>query len=304
MKAKLALLLALTAAGSTPLASAFTYAEADLLLVFRKDGFNDVEFNLGTVSNYLGRPLGQPIAVTNWNWALVKSNFNNNLSGVKYVVGAATALNEAPARVWCSDSALLATTPPTDLPGSRWRNLRAKISTVGTEAAALTVSNASLVWVVAASESSSYTSIASEASTLDVATVCGFAPFSVEADTPGTNLFYELKASSATPKPAAPLIGYFTLSAAGALNFTPGPLQQRPTLIPPRLLAISRAANVTTVTFTTTNALHYRLHFLNQLASPWAWASNATTVAGDGTPKSLTDSTPGSQRFYRVEVLP
>ena len=37
------------------IASAFTYGEGDLLLVFRADGFNDVEFNIGTVSNFLGK---------------------------------------------------------------------------------------------------------------------------------------------------------------------------------------------------------------------------------------------------------
>jgi hypothetical protein len=53
------LLLSLWFATGVHTACAFTYTNTDLLLIFRQDGFNDVEFNLGTVSNFLGQADGR-----------------------------------------------------------------------------------------------------------------------------------------------------------------------------------------------------------------------------------------------------
>ena len=81
--------------GELPLAftnslAAFTYSDTDLLLVFRKSGFNDVLFNLGTISNYLGRANGSVLPITNFDFNLVQSNFATNLTNVEYVLMAVT----------------------------------------------------------------------------------------------------------------------------------------------------------------------------------------------------------------------
>ncbi len=60
--------------GSVPSASAFTYHYGDLLLVFRSSGLNDVEFNLGSVTNYLNYAPGSVHTVAGWNPGLVTAN--------------------------------------------------------------------------------------------------------------------------------------------------------------------------------------------------------------------------------------
>ena len=60
---------------------AFTYSDTDLLLIFRRDGFNDAEFNLGAISTYLNLASGSSVPVTNWSATDVKANFNNSFGG-------------------------------------------------------------------------------------------------------------------------------------------------------------------------------------------------------------------------------
>ena len=56
MKKILLITLAAVTLLTTPLARAWTYNDGDLLLVFRK-GSQNVEFNLGSVTNFLGKML-------------------------------------------------------------------------------------------------------------------------------------------------------------------------------------------------------------------------------------------------------
>src|SRR4051812_41893344 len=71
--------------------SAFTYTDTDVLLVFRRtNATNDVLFNLGSISNYLGLANGTNLAVTNFDFSRVQTVFGSDLTGVKYVVAAVT----------------------------------------------------------------------------------------------------------------------------------------------------------------------------------------------------------------------
>ena len=108
------LLLMFWGAAVMPSASAFTYADGDLLLVFRKDGFNDVEFNIGSVSNYLGRANGTKLTVSNWDLNLVRANFNNSLASVKFLLVAATSSTDTSRRIWSTSAQL---SPDHDAPG-------------------------------------------------------------------------------------------------------------------------------------------------------------------------------------------
>ena len=105
---QLALLTAVTFLSTS--AHAYIYNESDVLLVFRKTGFNDVEFDIGSISNYLGKANGTVITVTNntgltngWNFGLTRSNYNNSLSGVNFLLIAATSLSDSVKRVWATD---------------------------------------------------------------------------------------------------------------------------------------------------------------------------------------------------------
>ena len=65
---------------TAPLARAWTYSDGDTLLIFRADNFNDVEFNIGNISQFTNLPSGNTITVPNWNLGLVTSVFGTDLT--------------------------------------------------------------------------------------------------------------------------------------------------------------------------------------------------------------------------------
>lgn len=284
-------------------ASAFNYHEGDLMLVFRKDGYRDVEFNLGTVSNFLNQASGTRGAVTNWNRSLVLSNFDDSLDGVLFTLSGETALTNALLRIWASSAELAPLTPVTDLPYSGWSPLRSTILSVGNAAAVMTATNQQSVYVIDSGSDTSYTSIVTSQGAFDPANMGGTAPFSVEAENPTSLLFYELKISSATPKPAARLVGWFCLDGTGVLYFTAGPLIPPPQ---PRITALNHSDMETTISFTCTNCVNYRLWLsTNVQASPYIVLP--VSVAGDTNSsfKVLTDTSDLSDAanlFYKVEA--
>ena len=61
-------LLALLAA--TP-ARAWSYNDGDVLLIFRESGHNNIEYDLGNVSQFLGQTNGYTTTITKWDPGLV-----------------------------------------------------------------------------------------------------------------------------------------------------------------------------------------------------------------------------------------
>lgn len=301
LRAALKYLAVLLIAASTQIAGAFTYSNTDLLLIFREDGFNDVEFNIGSVSNFLGKASGTTITVNNWNFNQVRGNFNNSnsLSGVKFLLIATTSSTDSPRRSWLTDANAGGT--PTDVSGSKMSTLHGKIDLVAQQAQANTVTNNVQVYIVPPADSSSYTSTASEGGTLDPATMGGSAPFPVESEIPATNRFFELKVSNLSVKPAAVQVGSFALTSAGVLTFTAGslaPLQR------PQIVANARTGNQQSVSFTTVTGGNYRLRYINTLNSSVAtWTALPTVIAGNGSTRTLTDTSADAVRFYAVEAF-
>ena len=207
------------AASFTPSARAFTYTDGDLLLVFRKSTFNDVEFNLGTVSNYLGKANGTVLTVTNFRLSAVTANFNNNLNGVTISLVAATTPTDVLRRAWVTDPDTNSTR--LDITGSRQSAIWSKVNGVGAQAVN---ANASLTneYIVSPSESSAYTYIVSTAGGNDPATLSGAVLFSVDSTVPSPLRFFELKVSGLNPKPDALQVGTFNITVGGALTFTAG----------------------------------------------------------------------------------
>src|SRR6266404_3595418 len=152
MKRSLPFFCAVAASLLAHTASSFTYSDYDLLLVLRQEGLSDVEFNLGSVTNYLGKADGTVITVTNFDVNLAKSNFNNNLVGVKFILMAATNSNAAIKRAYLTDAHPASV--PTDITVSSWRTLQSKISFVGIQAAVNTSSNSTQSYVISASDTS------------------------------------------------------------------------------------------------------------------------------------------------------
>ncbi len=115
---------------SAPLARAWTYTNGHALLVFRLSGFNNVEFDLGDISQFVGKPDGYTASVTGWNSNLVTSVFGSDLSGVSVVLAATTSDTNASPAAWISSG------DPDALPHNysfpTWRNnLYSIINAVG-----------------------------------------------------------------------------------------------------------------------------------------------------------------------------
>src|SRR6266705_5539168 len=76
---------------ATPLARAWTYSDTDTLLIFRASGFNDVEFNIGNVSQFTNLSAGTTITVSGWDASLVTGTFGPDLTGVSVIIAATTS---------------------------------------------------------------------------------------------------------------------------------------------------------------------------------------------------------------------
>src|ERR1700761_7611453 len=76
MKSFILRTLAALALLATPAARAWNYNAGDLLLVFR-NGSQDVEFDIGSVTNYLGHTNGYTATVKGWDPGLVTATFGS-----------------------------------------------------------------------------------------------------------------------------------------------------------------------------------------------------------------------------------
>ena len=299
------LLVAALAAGVVPVASALNYSSTDLLLVFRQDGVKDVEFDIGSVSNYLSLAAGTRLPVA-YDTNLVRSSFGS-LAGVKFgVVGATSQLDPTP-RVWLTVSSLYSA--PADVSFSKFSQLTAKIDAVGVNAAIYTLSNSS-PYVVSTSASSSYDYLVTYGTFSAVSTLAGdspttsggLSPLPVDAVNPTTIALYQVTVSVTSPKPAAALIGAFTLDANGSLVFTAGAL---PPLNPAAIVALDQDSlnGAATVSFTTTNGMNYQLLYSSTPNGTWSLVPGAGVANGDGTVQNLIDYDAFAPvRFYRLQT--
>ena len=292
---------------ATPLAQAWNYNAGDLLLVFR-NGSSDVEFNLGTVSNYLGHAAGYTTTVTGWNPTLVTSTFGSStnintfssLSGVDVLLVAATG---APQTAWLS-GAEPNTTAYTVGPAAWSSSVYGAINATGVRpltynAAVTTNANSSATnsYVLANTALGSYDIAVSGGTSTglqDITQLGGKAPFTVEAALPADLDFWAIAPSTLSPKPADQLVGRFELSSTGVLTFIAGP---RPAV----LQGVTRTGNISTVSFSTTVGTAYTLAHTNQLTAPVAtWPVDTITNIGDGNVDSLVHTNSGAVEFYRV----
>lgn len=279
-------------------ASAFTYTNTDLLLIFRQDGFNDVEFNLGSVSNYNGLAAGTIVTVTNWSLNAVLTNYNNSLAGAKFILLACTEPSPiAGRRTWLTDAEPNST--PTDTFSTIIASELSIINKVGSDAAAITGNSGTQTLVTDPSTAGSYTADVSNGGQVDVSTLGGSSAFVVEQTVPGASRFFMLKSGS-SPFPAALQVGTFSIDANGVLTFTAGALAP---LVRPSITGVSRSGTTTTVAFTTTtNGFNYRLRFSNTLGTSITnWTILAPSILGNGLTNSLQDTTAVPNRFYGVE---
>ena len=126
--------LAALALAGAPLAQAWTYTDGDALLIFHKSGYNDVEFDLGNISQFTGQSAGYSGPVNNWNLGLVTSTYGANLTGVKAMVVATTSSSAANRTAWLTSAGTSVNV--SDVTGSQWQTLLySTIDGIGTKPA-------------------------------------------------------------------------------------------------------------------------------------------------------------------------
>ena len=288
---------------AAPTARAWTYSDGDVLLIFRASGFNDVEFDLGNISQFLNKANGYTNAVTGWNHNLVTSTFGTDLTGVSVILASTTSKLDPNRSAWLSSGDPAAA--PYDLTSSDWQSsLWSTINSVGTRP---------VIYLVPTSGSAAYSidpggtyGLASYDKIVSpngsaLPQLGGNAGFTVEQTIPGSFGFWQIQPSSANPKPAATYVGTFAIDATGALTFTAGP----PASTQPNITGIIRSGKISTVSFSTTVGGNYWLASTNVLGANVAtWPLVSGPLAGDGNNNSLAHTNAVGNSFYSVVRTP
>jgi hypothetical protein len=278
---------------TTPQARAWTYNDGDVLLVFRQ-GSQNVEFDLGSVTNFLGKTNGYTTTVTGWDLSLVTSTFGS-LTGVKVVLLAAGDSTN-----WLSSAE--PNTTAYNISASDADTLHGVISAVGTRPLypiAIPTAGANSYSIDTGGQyaGSSYDYTVSGGHFSGIAKLGGNAPFTVEQSIPGFLDFWSIKSTDIYPNsPPDQLVGTFTISASGVLTFVAGPRAST-------ITSVSRSSGVSTVKFTTTVGNTYSVAFTNKLGGAVAtWPVDGSSVTGDGKVNSINHTSSGSAEFYRVSA--
>jgi hypothetical protein len=288
-------LFAALAAGTVQMADAMNYQAQHLLLVFR-DGNRDVEFDLGSVSQFIGLAAGTRVSVS-YDQNMVTTNFGT-MSGVDFLLVGATASWLGPdpnAKVWLTDSQLFSA--PNNPTYSAFSVMNSKIEGVGLAATDVTASN-SAPFATSSSDVSSYDKIVSDRTGIAIPTMYGSVPFAVENANPTTLAFYQLTWNNSGTPSSATLIGAFTIDVNGSLYFTAG---QLPTLSQSQITGFTSEAGFNTISFTTATGSNYKLLYSSSLSSGWTPVAGGTS-AGDGTVQNLFDFSQDPARFYRIQA--
>jgi hypothetical protein len=301
MKKLLLLSLGVLALLASPLARAWTYHDEDVLLVFRKPGYDNVLFNLGNISQFLNKPSGYSAPVSNFDLNLVTSTFGSDLSDdVRVVMLAVSSSFSANKRAWLSSAE--PNTQAYDRTLSQWQSqLYSKINAIGDKPQSYTQTSAVPSYVISPNHISSYDYIASNAHIADneLPKLGGSASFTVEQAIPASLQFWEIKPSSEIPKPASTLVGTFTFGNDGVLKFGVGGVT------PPNILGITQANGTNVIRFSTTAGGTYRARGTSDLTIPLSgWPVVSGSVVGNGAIQSLAITNLGPIGFFSVERNP
>jgi hypothetical protein len=305
-------------------ARAWTYNDGDVLLIFRESTpgvypsqNNDVEFDIGSVTNFLGKTNGYTKTVTGWTLSNVTSIYGSDLTGVSVILVAATSPTNASPTAYFSaalpQSYWLNGVEPYhtayNVSPSVWQGFWAKINSIGTRPALyLPVSQQTASYSFAPSSILSYDRIvasddyvkAGAQNTINadwLPQFGGFAPFTVEGVAPGSFGFLAVPSSTALVKPLDTYIGTFTIDNLGNLTFTAGPLT-------PVVTGITRSGGTSTVNFSTGLSSSYSLVYTNKLGGSTNWTAVGSSLVGDGNTNSLTYTSADRVGFFRVVRTP
>ncbi len=284
---------------ATPLARAWTYNDGDVLLVFR-NGSQDIEFDLGSVANFLGHPNGYTTTVPGYAASLVTSTFGAPLdSSVTVALLATTASGNG--TNWLSSAE--PNTTAYNLSSAAAESLHGVISAVGNRplypiAIPTAGTNAYSIDTGGQYAGSSYDSIVSAGNNkYSIPQLGGHAPFTVEQGLPGFLDFWTIQSTGIYPNsPPDNLVGTFTINTNGVLTFVAGPRAST-------VAGVSRSGKVSALQFTTTVGNIYSVAYTNKLGAAVAnWPVDATTLVGNGSVNTLNHTNASSAEFYRIKT--
>jgi hypothetical protein len=309
-------------------AGAWNYRDGDVLLIFRESALpstypspnNDVEFDLGSVTNFLGKPNGYTTTVTGWTLSDVTNAFGSDLTGVSVVLVAATSPTNASPTAYFSAASpqgfwLNGVEPyhtAYNVSPSVWQAAWATINSIGTRPGLyLPVSQQTASYSIAPSLIYAYDRIVASDGYVKTGYKIagqqtfnadwlpqfgGLAPFTVEGVAPGSFGFLAVASSTAATKPLDSYIGTFTIDASGNLTFTAGPPA-------PVITAIARGGGASTVSFSTALSGNYSLLYTNKLGGSTNWPAVGLLV-GDGNIDSLAYASTNTVGFFKVVRSP
>jgi hypothetical protein len=285
--------------------AAATYQDGDLLLIFRESGFNDVEFDLGSVNQFLNQPAGYSASVTGWSLSTVTSVFGSDLTGVSVILAATDARTNVNRYAWISSGS--PSISVNDVTPSVWQNnYWSTINSIGTRPIIYNAPITGSGWSYSLDPSGTYSIAtydeivsANGVNATSISEFGGNAAFAVEGVAPAIAGFWQIQGTNGGPALPATYVGSFTVEANGTLTFTAGSPQ-------PTIVGVKRSGQVSTVTFTTQAAGHYSLAYTNSLGgSIGTWLVVGTSIAGDGANHSLTyTNTVDTANFYAIIHTP
>lgn len=329
-------LLGLLLAG-TAQAQFFSYTpNGDTLLGFRKTGTHQGNYelvvNLGTITRFLNLSPGTTINVTSYTAAVLTDSFANGYQNLQWSVSAGIpfpdTLGPFPYKtIWYSLPAPNATTqsvPPGRYSGNQQSVVQKRIQGVGQGAAVIsgglgsTNADNDTTLVREPWDSTSINTLTANIGDAGDSTLGDFGGtvinVSVENIIPSTfssparlDLYQSVPSGVIDPTtgstgPVAYFVGYFILNVNGTMTFTRASSSAPPPPPAPTVVSVRRAANVSTVSFTTTNGANYTLYYTNAagLTTPVSSWPFAASLIGNGGTNSLNDTTTDPVRFYRV----
>ena len=285
--------LAALALLATPQVRAWNYNQGDLLLVFR-NGSQDVEFDIGSVTNLLGHTNGYTTTVTGWDPNLINSTFGS-FAGLDVALIATSGTTN-----WLSGAE--PDTTAYNISSQSAQTLGSIIGGVGSKplfpiAIPTAETNAYSIDVTGQYKKSSYDYVVSGGLYNGIPQFGGNAQFAVEQSVPGLLDFWAISPTTVYPNsPPDKLLGTFNITASGVLTFTAGPRSAT-------VLNLNHAGGVSAIQFATTVGNTYSILYTNKLGgAKTTWPVDATTLTGDGRADTLYHTNSSAAEFYTIQT--
>lgn len=332
----LSLLTVVTFSGSAN-AQSFSAAKGDLIAGFRKSspyqGSYELVVKLGSVTNFLALPAGTTIPMNNFTPAQLSAAFSddNNLQWSVF-----SRVNGSPGTTWSGYylntiwftlprfTASTQTTPPARASFGSQGPVVANINSIADNAALYSSSqgatnannNAVLVRELVGNQyafsqfiqNPLYPTIGDFGGNLAAGNAENTTPASFTSAVV-SDLYQSVPQNyndptTGTNNGLAYWVGYFTLKTDGTMTFTRASAVVAPPPAPV-ITAITRTNTTASISFTTTSgSFTYTLYYTNSagLTAPVTNWPHAAPVSGDGSVKTLNDSTVDPNRFYTIGV--